>query len=120
MTDGGVGTPIPSGPDDGWCSPWTISVVYYESLKRAIKTKTIYGYRCDERLKTNVEESTRLACTPLSVDPSVSVHRGGNLSPQTKKKAVPQGLGRPLHGAPLIKYWTTHPGSFFHTLINGA
>ncbi len=42
-----------------------IFVVYYESLKRALKTKTTYGYRCDERLKTNVEESTRLACTPL-------------------------------------------------------
>ena len=39
--------------------------VYYESLKRAVKTKTIYGYRCDERLKTNVEKSTRLACTQL-------------------------------------------------------
>ena len=39
--------------------------VYYESLKRELKTKTIYGYRCDERLKTCVEESTRLACTPL-------------------------------------------------------
>ena len=24
--------------------------VYYESLKREIKTKKIYGYRCDERL----------------------------------------------------------------------
>ena len=42
-----------------------VFVVYYESLKRALKTKTIYGYRCDERLKTNVEESTRLAYTPL-------------------------------------------------------
>ena len=40
-------------------------VVYYESLKRELKTKTIYGYRCDERLKTNVEESTRLGCNPL-------------------------------------------------------
>ncbi len=39
--------------------------VYYESLKRALKTKTIYGYRCDERIKTNVEESTRLVWTPL-------------------------------------------------------
>ena len=36
-------------------------VVYYESLNRAIKTKTMYGYRCDERLKTNVEESA-LCC----------------------------------------------------------
>ena len=25
--------------------------VYYESLKRELKTKTIYGCRCDERLK---------------------------------------------------------------------
>ena len=40
----------------------------YESLKRALKTKTIYGYRCDERLKTNVEESTRLASTPLCAE----------------------------------------------------
>ena len=38
-------------------------VVYYESVKRELKTKTIYGFRCDERLKTKVEESTRLACT---------------------------------------------------------
>ena len=36
-------------------------VVYSESLKRELKTKTIYGYRCDERLKTNIKESTRLA-----------------------------------------------------------
>ncbi len=42
--------------------------VYYESLKRTLKTKTIYGYRCDERLKTNVEESTRLGCTPLCAE----------------------------------------------------
>jgi hypothetical protein len=40
-------------------------VVYYESLKRDLQTKTIYGCRCDERLKTNVEESTRLTYTPL-------------------------------------------------------
>jgi hypothetical protein len=39
--------------------------VYYESLNRELKTKTAYGYRCDERLKTNVKESTRLGCTPL-------------------------------------------------------
>ena len=37
-----------------------VNVVYYESLKRELKTKTTYGYRCDERLKTNVKESTRL------------------------------------------------------------
>ena len=40
-------------------------VYYYESLKRELQTKTIYGYRCDESLKTNIKESTRLACTPL-------------------------------------------------------
>ncbi len=33
--------------------------VYYESLKREVKTNPIYGFRCDERLKTKVEESTR-------------------------------------------------------------
>ena len=37
-------------------------VVYYESLKRELKTKPIYDCRCDERLKTRVEESTRLVC----------------------------------------------------------
>ncbi len=40
-------------------------VVYYESIKRELKTKPIYECRCDERLKTRVEESTRLACTQL-------------------------------------------------------
>ena len=42
--------------------------VYYESLKRELKTKTIYGFRCDERLKTKVEESTRLGYTLLSTE----------------------------------------------------
>ena len=39
--------------------------VYYESIKRELKTKLVYECRCDERLKTKVEESTRLACTAL-------------------------------------------------------
>ena len=43
-------------------------VVYYESLKRELKTKTIYGFRCDERLKTKVEESTRLVWTLLCAE----------------------------------------------------
>ena len=43
-------------------------IVYYESLKRELKTKTTYGYRCDERLKTNVKESTRLGYTPLCAE----------------------------------------------------
>ncbi len=41
-------------------------VVCYESIKRELKTKLIYECRCDERLKTKVEESTRLACTVLT------------------------------------------------------
>ena len=41
------------------------NVVYYESLKRELKTKPIYECRCDERLKTRVEESTRPTCTQL-------------------------------------------------------
>ena len=42
---------------------WEIQiVVYYESLNRELKTKPMYEFRCDERLKTQVEESTRLVC----------------------------------------------------------
>ena len=43
-------------------------VVYYESLKRELKTKPTYEFRCDERLNTKVEESTRLACTLLCAE----------------------------------------------------
>ncbi len=32
------------------------------------KDKTIYGFRCDERLKTKVEESTHLVCTLLCAE----------------------------------------------------
>jgi hypothetical protein len=32
--------------------------VYYESIKRELKRRLIYEYRCDERLKTKNEEST--------------------------------------------------------------
>ena len=28
-----------------------VFVVYYESIKRELKTKTVYGCRCDERIK---------------------------------------------------------------------
>ena len=38
-------------------------VAYYESLRRESKTKPIYEFRCDERVKTKTEESTRLTCT---------------------------------------------------------
>ena len=59
--------------DDQWDSRvWgrltlllNIVVVYYESIKRELKTKPIYECRWDERLKTRVEESTRLTWTQL-------------------------------------------------------
>ncbi len=37
--------------------------VYYESIKRELKTRPIYECRYDERLKTKVEESSRLPYT---------------------------------------------------------
>ena len=43
-------------------------VVYYESIKRELKRRLIYEYRCDERLKTKNEESTRLTHTGLVVE----------------------------------------------------
>ncbi len=42
--------------------------VYYESIKRERKRRLIYEYRCDERLKTKAEESTRLEDTGLVVE----------------------------------------------------
>jgi hypothetical protein len=48
-----------------WSTPlWVPSVervVYDESIKRELKVKPISECRCDERLKTKVEESTPLA-----------------------------------------------------------
>ncbi len=40
-------------------------LVYYESIKRELKINPISECRCDERLKTKVEESTRLVYTGL-------------------------------------------------------
>ena len=49
---------------DGWS--WTPPVlVYYESIKRKIKMRSIYECRCDERLQTKVKEFTRLVYTGL-------------------------------------------------------
>jgi hypothetical protein len=42
--------------------------VYYESIKRELKRRLIYEYRCDERRKTKTEESTRLTDTGLVVE----------------------------------------------------
>ena len=40
-------------------------VFYYEWIKRELKIKSIYEYRCDEILKVKSEESTRLVYTGL-------------------------------------------------------
>jgi len=40
-------------------------IVYYESIKREVKIRPIFECRCDERLKTKVEESTLLVSTGL-------------------------------------------------------
>ena len=40
-------------------------VVYFESMKRELKTRPLYECRCDERLKTKDEESTCLSYTVL-------------------------------------------------------
>ncbi len=42
--------------------------IYYESIKRGLKRRLMYEYRCDERLKTKTEESTRLTDTGLVVE----------------------------------------------------
>jgi hypothetical protein len=39
--------------------------VYHESRKRDLKTRPVYEGRCDERLKTKTEKSTRLPYTGL-------------------------------------------------------
>ena len=35
-------------------------IVYYETLKRVLKTKPIYEFRCDERLKTKALVSSNV------------------------------------------------------------
>ena len=44
------------------------TIVYYESIKRDLKNRLVFEYRCDERLKTKTEESTRLGYTGLVVE----------------------------------------------------
>ncbi len=41
------------------------TIVYYETIKQELKRRLIYEFRCDERLKTKVEGSTRLEYTGL-------------------------------------------------------
>jgi hypothetical protein len=44
------------------------SFVYYESIKRKLKTKYIWGCRCYERLQPNTKEFTRLSYTELVLE----------------------------------------------------
>jgi hypothetical protein len=46
-------------------------VVYYESIKRKLKTIYIWGCRCYERLQPNTKEFKRLAYTELVLIPFV-------------------------------------------------
>ena len=54
LLDGGTDTPLHND---------NRSVVYYEEIKRELKKRPIYECRCDERLKTKTEGSTRLGYT---------------------------------------------------------
>jgi hypothetical protein len=44
------------------------SFVFYESIKRKLKTKYIWGCRCYERLQPNTKEFTRLTYTELVLE----------------------------------------------------
>ena len=58
----------PRSRESSWHPCWWFKcrvAVYYESIKRELKRRLIYEYRCDERLKTKTEESTRLSDTGL-------------------------------------------------------
>ncbi len=53
-----------------WKSPQLVlynifDLFYYESRKRELKRKPLYECRCDERLKSKSEKSTRLSYTGL-------------------------------------------------------
>jgi hypothetical protein len=52
----GTGTPKDRG---------SLIFLYYESINRDLKTRPVNECRCDERLKTKDEESTRLTYTGL-------------------------------------------------------
>ena len=46
----------------------TDQFVYYESIKRELKIRSIYECRCDERLQTKTKGFTRLTFTGLVVE----------------------------------------------------
>ncbi len=56
---------IKKGENRGTKMSIKLSWVYYESRNRELWTRPIYECRCDERLKTKSEKSTRLAYTGL-------------------------------------------------------
>ena len=43
-------------------------VVYYESIKREVKTKLIYECRCDERLTNEIEEEKKSLGHPFACE----------------------------------------------------
>jgi hypothetical protein len=49
---------------DKW-EEYRSTLVYYESIKRDLNIRLIYECRCDERIKTKTEGSTRLTYTGL-------------------------------------------------------
>jgi hypothetical protein len=59
MCENGV-SPGGGGEDYGPC---TIIVFCYEVMNRDLHRRTMYEYRCDERLKVKSEGSTRLVYT---------------------------------------------------------
>jgi hypothetical protein len=57
--------------DNVWKLTNTVRVglgVYYESIKRKLKTNYICGCRCYERLQPNTKEFTRLTYTELVLE----------------------------------------------------
>jgi hypothetical protein len=53
----------------------TSPIYYYKSKKRDLKTRPTYECRCDERLNTKAEKSTRLAYTVSRMRGSTCCHR---------------------------------------------
>ncbi len=63
---------------------YVFGVIYYESIKREVKIKSISECRCHERLKTKTEESTRLGYTGLIGDVFTYTYRLEHLKIKTR------------------------------------
>jgi hypothetical protein len=75
-----------------------VVVVYYESRKREIKIRLMNEGRCDERLKTRVEESTCLTYTGLlnAIDESKSPEQSMSLvMTQPPQKEIANVISKP-------------------------